>query len=580
MFLGLCSSQSRNLFVRGLHFSKNFGAEDIIFKAVCVNIRQKKWTFLDRLSSELSNSLHSRVIREFRSSPQLLLEFYQRIGGQKSVSCSLESCCIMIHVTVGSKNYEDALNLTKQLMIFKGHTPLDISEALINSRNEGGFSNSSVFDTLVRACSEIGSTNDAYEVIKRLGVEKGYWVSIHAWNNFLSHLLKTGDVGRFWMRYREMISYGYYENVNTFNLLILALCKECKFSEAFSAFDKMLKRRIVPNVVGFNVLVDGACKVNDLDLAVELVQKIGIMSMGHVTPNIVTYNSLVNGYCKKGNPEIAEVILDKMVETVYNSLIHQLYMEGNASEASFLVSNMMENHVPPDEVTHSIIVKGLCRNGEIDEALRIHNWIAEKNSVKDAFCHNIIMSYLLRTKDIRGAKQVLCSMFIRGLVPDVDGFCKEKSVDCLVFLAEEMKRLNIYDVVTFNTLLSGYCCSGKIEEAFGLFVNMRKFGIKANKITYNIMINLFCKFGLFEHAKELLSVMVLEGFTPDEVTYTTMVTNINNMSSYEEVVKMHDYLVVHGVILNEQTYEAIIRPAIMKEIEVQGRHEHGRCTSG
>ncbi|GER44931.1 pentatricopeptide repeat-containing protein [Striga asiatica] len=646
MFLGLCTSQSRLFHVRGLHFGRKFGAEDIIFKAVSVNIRQRKWKFLDQLSSKLTESVVSRVFREFQSSPHLLLEFYQRIGGQKSVYCSLESCCIVVRVMVDRKNYEDALCLMKQLMITKGHTPLEILEALIHSHHEMPFPNCSVFDTLVRACTQIGSTNGAYEVIERLRGED-CWVSIHAWNNFLSHLLKTGDVGHFWMRYQEMIFDSYYENVNTFNLIILALCKECKFSEAFSAFYKMLKRGILPNVVGFNMLVDGACRAYDLELAIKLVEKIGTMSMGYVMPNTVTYNCLVNGFCKKGNPEIAEKILDKMMEmgfrpnirtyatvvdgysrsgciehayrlcekmvekgfspnsAVYNSLIHQLYLEGDVSGASFLVSNMVENNVPPDEVTDSIIMKGLCRNGQIDEALRIHKWILEKNLSKDAFCHNILVSYLLRSGDICGTNQILCSMFVRGFVPDVitygtliegyckasgvqsaveiyndmivkadknpnlvilnsilDGFSKEKSMDCSVFLVDEMKRLNIYDVVTFNTLLSGYCNSGKIEEAFRLFTSMRKFGFMANKVTYNIMINLFCRFGLFEHAKELLSVMVCGGLSPDKVTYTTMLANVSKMCSYDEVVKMHDYLVLEGVVPDEQTYGAIVSPAI------------------
>ncbi|KAL3627486.1 hypothetical protein CASFOL_028849 [Castilleja foliolosa] len=621
MFLGLHSSKSRYLFVRALHIGPKLaspGAEDILFKALCVNIRQKKWKILNQLSSNLTNTLLSRIFREFQASPGLLLEIYQRIGEHKAISHSLNSCCITIHIMVGRKKYDDALSLMEQLMISKGHAAFEIFEALINT---GSVSNIPVFDTLVRACTRNGLTDDAYELIKRLRIDS-CWVSIHAMNNFLNHLLKIGDIGRFWIAYREMIFFGYYENVNTFNLLILALCKECKLSEAFSVLYKMLKSGIIPNVVGVNMLVDGACRADKLDLAVKLIEKIGIMSMGYkgnpelaeeimgkmvimgMSPNIRTYGILVDGYSRNGFLEDAFRLCDEMVEkglipnsAVYNLLIHWLYMEGDVSGALFLLSNMMKNCVPPDRFTHSIIVKGLCRNGQVNEALRVHNWGLEKNLAKDVFSHNVLIDYIFRDKDIRGAKQVLCSMFVRGLVPDVvtygtmivgyckasgiekaldiysemikmnknpnlvilnsilDGFCKEDNFDYSGVLIGEMKRLNMYDAVTFNTLLSGYCCSGKIEEAFGLFNSMGKM---ANKVTFNIMINMLCKLGLFEHAKELLGVMLCRGLKPDEITYTTLITSVSKTSSSEEVVKMHDYLVLRGVIPDEQTFKAVV----------------------
>lgn len=37
------------------------GAEDIIFEAICVNISQEKWKFLDQISSRLTTSLCSRA---------------------------------------------------------------------------------------------------------------------------------------------------------------------------------------------------------------------------------------------------------------------------------------------------------------------------------------------------------------------------------------------------------------------------------------------------------------------------------------------------------------------------------------
>ncbi|XP_047954890.1 pentatricopeptide repeat-containing protein At1g11710, mitochondrial isoform X2 [Salvia hispanica] len=616
MLFTLFKSKGRSVLVRGLHFCKKFtppGAEDIIFKAICVNISQKKWKFLDQVSSSLTTTLLTRIFQELRSSPCLLLEFYQQVGGVDTVSCSLESCCILIHVMVERKNFDDALCLMKELMISKGYSPLEVLEALIHS-SAGVSPSRAVSDALVRACTQIGATQDAYEVIKKSRIG-GIRVSIHAWNNFLGHLLKIGDVAGFWEMYRKMVSYEYYESVNTYNLLIYALCKEGHLSEALSVFYRMIKAGVLPNVVGFNMLIDGASRADDLDVAQKVIENIGKMSRGCVSANVVTYNSLVNGYCKqvidgysrKGCLEEGYRLCDRMVENsmipdavVYTSLIHWLWMEGDISGVSLLLSNMMENRVDPDEVTHSMMINGLCRNGHVNEALKVQNWIIDMNLVEDAFSHSILMNYLCRSNDISGAEQLLCRMFVRGFLPDtvtysamidgyckaskmesaieaytdmvkvykpnlvilnsiLNGFCNEESMDISMSLLDEMKALNMFDTISFNTLLSSHCRTGRLKEAFDLFTSMRRMGFLVNTVTYNIMINCLCRFGLFDHAGQILSLMLHQGLTPDSITYTTLLTNLSNKSSFDEVVKMHDYLLLHGVHTDKATYEAIVR---------------------
>lgn len=474
MSLKFLSAKKRDIFVRGFHLGTHFTspvAEDIIFKAVCVNVKQKKWNFVEQLSSTLTNSFICRVLREFQRSPNLVLEFYQRTRAREWFLDSLESCCILIHAMVDRRNFDDVLCLMKKMMISKGYLPLEISEALVNSY-DASFSSSAIFDALIRTCTELGVTEDAYVVIQKLR-SRGYWISIHAWNNFLNHLLKIDEVGRFWTAYNEMISYGYCENLNSLNLMIYALCMEGELSKAFAVLYRMLKSGILPNVISFNMLIDGACRASDFTLAHELVKKMGDMYRGCVCPNVVSYNCLINGYCKVGKMDCAKEILVEMVKVevvpnirtyatmvdgyarhgyleeafrmcdvmvekglvldsvIYNSLIHWIYVQGYTSVASLLVSNMMEDYIFPDHFTHSIVAKELCRNGHIAEALKFHGWAIDKNLVKDSFPYNILINYLCRRNNISGAKQLLCSMFVRGFIPNlvtyatmIDGYCK------------------------------------------------------------------------------------------------------------------------------------------------------------
>ncbi|XP_060973146.1 pentatricopeptide repeat-containing protein At1g11710, mitochondrial isoform X4 [Cannabis sativa] len=525
---------SFQLLRRGFHLGKQFKnptatAEDIVFRAICVNVKQKKWKFLEQITPSLTDSLVSRVLREFQNSPKLALEFYNRIGESKTISqLSLESSCTLVHVFVNSRRYDNALNLMGSLMSSYVVSPLEILEGLVKSYEACG-SCPAVFDALVRACTQFGATEGAYEVMEKLRLD-GVWVTIHAWNNFLSHLLKLNETFRFWNMYKEMVSFG------------------------------MLKIGIWPNIVTFNMIMDGACKIGDLELALKLFKKMGVMS------------------------------------------------EGDMEGASLLFSDMVEKHICPDKFTYSILINGFCRKGNVNEALKLHKLVLDKKIIEDLVSYNILINHMCKTKNFGAAKQLLGSMFVSGLPPDlitygtfIDGHCKEgniesavqvyekmikvdkkpnlviynsvmnglckeaSSVDIAELLFDELRRIGSFNATTFNTLINGFCIMGNFNAAFDLVSEMRKVGVSINEVTFNTLVNLLCKFGCFQHAKELMKVMILHGVVPDFITYTTLITNFSKNCSSEEVIELHDYMVIKGVIPDKRTYKAMVCPLLQEE---------------
>ncbi|KAF9672066.1 hypothetical protein SADUNF_Sadunf11G0001900 [Salix dunnii] len=466
-------------------------SEDVVFRAVCVNLKQRRWSFLEKNLPSLTNALVSRVLCEFQNSPQLALEFYNWVGDKKSVLHSLESSCSVIHVLVNSRRYDDALSLMGNLMTVNGLSPLEVLEALNNSY---GICESSpaVFDALVRACTQTGATVGAYEVIMKLQIE-GCWVTIHAWNNFLSHLIKVNEIHRFWMVYKKMVSYGYMENVNTFNLVVHALCRDCKLQEAMSVFYRILKSGIWPNAVTFNMMVDGACKMGDMDLALMLVRKMEMMSAGSIKPNSVTYNSLIDGFCKIGGITVAEELRNEM----------------------------MKIDIEPNVRTYATMIEGYSRAGCLEEALRLCDEMVERGLLPNSVVYNSIMHWLYEEGDVDGASLISRYPLINSPVQSSQGAFAEM-------------RMGLVDTITYNTLINGYFNCGKFDKAFKLSTEMQNAGILASSATYNTMIKFLCKFGCVQEAKELMMMMVLWGVLPDNITYSTLVTNIDKNCSAEE----------------------------------------------
>ena len=136
MLFRLFSSKGSHILDRGFHVGKQFtnpSTEDIIFKAICVNLRQRRWKFLDQMTTSLTNMIVDRVVWEFRNSPQLALKFFNWVGKNQGFSHSLKSYCIVIHFMVNSRKYDDALFHMKYLMQQKGYLPLEVLGGLVGS---------------------------------------------------------------------------------------------------------------------------------------------------------------------------------------------------------------------------------------------------------------------------------------------------------------------------------------------------------------------------------------------------------------------------------------------------------------
>ncbi|XLS79330.1 hypothetical protein HN51_063555 [Arachis hypogaea] len=321
--------------------------------------------------------------------------------------------------------FDEALFLLRNLITEEGTPPLVLLEVLIESYRRC-CSSIAAFDALVRACTQVGATEGAYDVIYNLR-SRDCFIAIHAWNNFLNHLLQLNEIDRFWNLYRGMGSFGYMENVNTFNLVIYALCKECRLVEAISVLYKMMKGEIFPSVVSFNIIIDAACKISNLEEMLRKMVKIGI------EPSVRTYATLIDGYARWGSLEEA---LRLCIE-----------------EASLLLADMIDKHICPDHYSYAILTKGLCRKGYLTEALKLHSQILEHNLIQDSFFHNILLNHICKRKNMAVAKQLLGSMITRGLAPDV---------------------------YTYGTVIDGYCKLGNTNDALQVFDWMIKMDEKPN----------------------------------------------------------------------------------------------------
>ncbi|KAH1062487.1 hypothetical protein GLYMA_02G280200v4 [Glycine max] len=110
-----------------------------------------------------------------------------------------------------------------------------------------------------------------------------------------------------------------------------------------------------------------------------------------------------------------------------------------------------------DTVIYTILIDGYCRNGNVAEALNVRKEMVERGVFADY--------YTLTTLFMGRALGLFETLTQRSLV-------------------------------TYNTLMDGFCKIGEMEKAKELWCDMVSRGILPSYVSFSILMNGFCSLGL------------------------------------------------------------------------------------
>ena len=85
------------------------------------------------------------------------------------------------------------------------------------------------------------------------------------------------------------------------------------------------------------------------------------------------------------------------------------------------------------------------------------------------------------------------------------------------------KLLSHNDIVSWNSLISGYMQKGNIVQAKGLFQKLQSRFLKPDLVSWNIMINCNAEEGNTDGALGVLAHMQAAGISPDPVSWNTLI---------------------------------------------------------
>merc|ERR1719476_1010728 len=104
-------------------------------------------------------------------------------------------------------------------------------------------------------------------------------------------------------------------------------------------------------------------------------------------------------------------------------------------------------------------------------------------------------------------------------------------------LVDEIKSASSLDVITYNTLLKGYCVHGDLRAGRRLLVEMERDRHPPNDVSFNCLINAAVCSKKFHEAWELVDMMESAGVAIDHYTVSIMMKSLKMSTNPQAVAR-------------------------------------------
>ncbi|XP_002269136.1 pentatricopeptide repeat-containing protein At1g71210, mitochondrial [Vitis riparia] len=322
------------------------------------------------------------------------------------------------------------------------------------------------------------------------------------------------------------------------------------------------------------------------------------------------YDTLVMGYAVAGKPEIALQLFAKMRfqgldldSFAYHVLLNAL-VEENCFDAFRVVVEQIRMRGLDNEITHSIIVKNFCKQGQLDEAKAFVEQLVESGRVGlsgghmvglivDALCkrkrfgeagrlveefqgsgmvsveqaYGVWIRDLVRAGRLDGALEFLHSKKeSEGYVPEVCGYnilicrlLRENRLEEVLDLLMEMREGQILpDKVTMNAVLCFFCKAGMVDVALELYNSRAEFGLSPNSMAYNYLINTLCGDGSTDEAYHVLKHSLEQGYFPGKKTFSILADALCQEGKLDKMKELVLVALDRNIMPSASTYDKFI----------------------
>ncbi|CAO2842354.1 unnamed protein product [Amaranthus hypochondriacus] len=391
------------------------------------------------------------------------------------------------------------------------------------------------------------------------------------------------------------------------NVLISAYIRNGLSNEALFSYKQMLNFGIRPDEYTYPSVLKACGEQLNLCFGREVHNSLLVSEYGGCQ---YVQNALISMYGKCGEIEVARLLFDKLSNKdafSWNSMISGYASKGMWEEAFVLFDQMRHEGVEMNMITWNTIIGGCLRLGHYSRALSLLSQLRACGFRLDDVSVASGLSACSHIGAIKLGKEIHASTF-RG------GYAKFKNVqNALITMyacSEDHRHARIVfqlmeekDIISWNSIISGFAHFGKFEEASFLFNEMLLCGFKPNHVTIASILPLCARIGnlrlgkefhcyilkhqsLREHlvlwnslvemyaraAKLSEAKTIFKSLTSkDVVTYTSLINSYGVLGEGEIALKLFEEMQSSGIKPDHITFVAVLTACSHSGLVIKGQ---------
>ncbi|KAF2287068.1 hypothetical protein GH714_037323 [Hevea brasiliensis] len=222
-----------------------------------------------------------------------------------------------------------------------------------------------------------------------------------------------------------------------------------------------------------------------------------------VKTDVSTYSIMIRGYCKTGMIENARKVFDEMA-------------------------------CEPNVVSYNTMINGYCKKGDMDKAITIfYRLLESQDCLPDTVTYTTIIDGYCKKGEFDKAMKWMDEMKLRCCKPNlltynaIYGLCLRGNVDKAKKLMTQMRLNGLKEnLATHMSILKGLCYAGRSDEAVNYFKEIIRKGMKPDAKAYGIVVNEYCKMRIPNKAISLLKEMQAKGINPSVGSFNVVLRTL------------------------------------------------------
>jgi pentatricopeptide repeat protein len=118
------------------------------------------------------------------------------------------------------------------------------------------------------------------------------------------------------------------------------------------------------------------------------------------------------------------------------------------------------------------------------------------------------------------------------------------------------------DLISFSTLVKGYCVQGDLEQALATFTQLRRRGLQADAILYHSILDGCANRQMVQLAEQILNDMIADGHKPTSITLSILVKLYGRTSLAQALQVFAELPAQYNFTPNAQVFTCLMSVAL------------------